>query len=104
MLACKKCESRDTFTCRAKELADKTSNPAVVGATCGFVADPVSLALIVGAVRAVAEAARAAFEWLTQRERTNSVVVVCKGCGYWERVTAEPTAAADPALKAGRGS
>lgn len=88
MLACKKCASRDTFTCRAKELADKTNNPAVISAACGICPDPVSVALLVGAAKAIADAARAAFDWLAQREQANPVIVVCKACGYWERVTA----------------
>jgi hypothetical protein len=88
MLACKKCKARDTFTYRAKELAEKTNNPAVIGAPSGICNDPMSVALLVRAARAILEAARAVFNCLVQRERANPVVV-CKGCGYWERVSAE---------------
>ena len=83
-LACNKCGSREAFACNAKDLADKTGDASFMTARAGLVADPVSVLALVGAVVA---AAKAVFEYLGWRERNNPTVVVCRACGYWERVT-----------------
>ncbi len=83
-LACKKCNSRDTFVCGAKDLSAKTGNQVFVsGATCGIVADPVLIFTLLGVL---AKAATALLDYLGTRAKNNPPVFVCKACGWWERI------------------
>jgi hypothetical protein len=44
--------------------------------------------MIIGAIEALAHAAKALFGYLKSREDNNPPVVVCKSCGYWEKIAA----------------
>jgi hypothetical protein len=84
-LACKKCSSCDTVVCRAKQLADRTGDRSFVITTAGVVSPDILLAILSGILAAI----RAASEYLGSREKNNPPVIVCKGCGYWERMTTD---------------
>jgi len=92
-LMCKKCRSRDTFVCGARDLTAKTGNPVFASAVCGFVADPIAIFALLGALVAAARAVIAFLEARERnneaRERNNPPVLVCKACGYWERITGD---------------
>jgi DNA-directed RNA polymerase subunit RPC12/RpoP len=81
-LACKKCGSRNTFVCGARELAAKTGDQEFMTAAFGIVAPNLLLTLF----DALMKAGKHFFEYLGLREKNNSPVVVCKACGHWERV------------------
>lgn len=74
-LKCNNCGSRNTQTTTAKKLAETTGNSNITNAASGFV----SPKEIVGLLKAL-------FEWLSGKEKNSRSVVVCKDCGYWERV------------------
>jgi hypothetical protein len=84
-LACKKCGSRDTVACRARDLVRKTGDRSFFTASCGYVLDPT---VVFGLLRALAEAARACFDYLGWREKNNPPLVVYRACGFWERLSA----------------
>jgi hypothetical protein len=92
-LMCKECRSRDTFVCGARDLTSKTGNPLFASAVCGFAVNPIAIFTLLGPLAA---AARAVMAFLEARERNNEAretnnppVLVCKACGYWERITGD---------------
>ncbi|MCF5910917.1 hypothetical protein K3H35_19275 [Aeromonas veronii] len=81
-VACNKCGSRNTEVVKAKDLAEASGDSRILTATAGAVSPEV----VIGLLAAIAAAAKAIFEWLTESEKNEKKVVVCKDCGYWERV------------------
>ena len=81
-LACNKCGGRNTEVVEAKDLAKASGDSRVLTAPVGVVSPEV----VAGLVAAIAAAVKAIFEWLTESEKNKKNVVVCKDCGYWERV------------------
>jgi hypothetical protein len=82
-LACKKCGSRETFICGARDLAAKTSDQSFVTCTSGAIIPRLLLPLLGSPLAA----GKALFEYLGCREKNNPPVIVCKACGSWERVS-----------------
>ena len=81
-LKCKGCGSRDTEVVSARELSDKTGDANIMTAAAGAL-NPV---LVVEAINAIFKALGKLFGWLEKKEKGNRKVVVCKDCGYWEKV------------------
>lgn len=78
-LKCKDCGSRNTKIVEKKDLKDaaKQVGASVSGAS-GYI-DP-------DQIRAVLKVIAAIFEWLTSREDGKKPVLVCKDCGYYEKI------------------
>ena len=79
-LQCHKCESRNTEVVNADELSDKTENaeePNHVLYNRRF--NPV---LPIGPLGPLGML----FGLLTDKEKKKRKIVVCKDCGYWEKV------------------
>ncbi|MDP1615520.1 MAG: hypothetical protein Q8L68_06960 [Methylococcales bacterium] len=79
---CNKCGSRNTATVNARDMADKTGDSSFITAASGTV-NPI---LIVETLKVIFEFLGKLFGWLEEKEKNNRSVVVCKDCGYWERV------------------
>lgn len=81
-LQCKKCGSRNTSTVKAKEMADRTGDSSFNTAASGMI-NPV---LVIATLKAIIDMIGNVFNWLTEKEKNDASVVVCKDCGYWERI------------------
>ena len=77
-LQCHKCSSRNTEVVKAKELAEKTGDTAVLTMGSGVVG--------IELLGKLFEALGALFGWMKEKEAGGRSVVVCKDCGYWEKV------------------
>ena len=83
-LQCRKCGSRNTEIVSAKKLSDKIGNKSLMTANAGFlVVDPV---IIAEALKAIFQVLGKLFDYLKEKEKNKRKVVICKDCGYWERV------------------
>jgi hypothetical protein len=69
-------------TVKARDMAEKTGDGSFMTASSGMV----SPILIVEALKAIFEFLGKLFGWLEEAEKNDRSVVVCKDCGYWERV------------------
>lgn len=81
-MMCKKCNSKNTDVVSAKKLAEKTNDNQFLTATAGVA----STTLIIGAVKSIFEALGKLFGWMEEKEKNDRNVIVCKDCGYWERI------------------
>lgn len=81
-LKCKGCGSRETEVVSARELSEKTGDASVMTAAAGAI-NPV---IVIEAINSVFKALGKLFGFLEEKEKGNKQVVVCKDCGYWERV------------------
>ena len=79
---CNKCGSRNTATVKAKGMAEKTGDSSFMTAASGMI----SPALVGEVLKAIFEFLGKLFGWLEEKEKNDRSVVVCKDCGYWERV------------------
>ena len=83
-LQCRKCGSRNTEIVSAKKLSDKIGNKSLMTANAGFlVVDPV---IIAEALKAIFQVLGKLFDYLKEKEKNKRKIVICKDCGYWERV------------------
>ncbi|MBL0668369.1 hypothetical protein JD488_16950 [Aeromonas jandaei] len=81
-LKCKECGGRNTEEVSAKELSKKTGDASLLSAGAGTI-NPV---VVVEAISAIFKALGKLFGWLGEKEKGNRQVLVCKDCGYWEKV------------------
>lgn len=79
---CNKCGSRNTSIVKARDMAEKTGDRSFINATSGIV-NPI---LIGEALKVIFEFFGKLFGWLEEKEKNDKNVVVCKDCGYWEKV------------------
>jgi predicted nucleic-acid-binding Zn-ribbon protein len=83
-LQCHKCESRNTEIVSAKELSEKTGDISLMSA--GAMAGVINPVLVVSALKSIFEALGKLFGYLEEKEKNNRKVIVCKDCGYWEKI------------------
>ncbi len=81
-LKCKDCGSLDTEVMKAKELSDASGDNSVLTSLCGTI-NPI---FIIKALEAAFKAIGKIFSWMEEKEKGNQSVIVCKKCGYWERI------------------
>ena len=77
-LKCPKCGSRNTVTETAGNIAKVTRDDRFLTSTSGYIS-PELLKEIIRAIQRL-------FGFLKQRERNNAPVLICKDCGYYERI------------------
>ena len=81
-LKCKECGSRDTKVISARELSAITNDTSVLTTSSG----KIDIIFFVEAIKYISQALGRLFEWLKEKEKNDSRVVVCKDCGYWEKI------------------
>jgi hypothetical protein len=81
-IQCNKCGSRNTTVVKAKDLADKTGDKSIMTAASGTVSTAILAELLELLLKVIGKI----FGWLEEKEKNDRKVVVCKECGYWERV------------------
>jgi len=82
-LQCHKCESKNTEIVSAEELSNETGDKTPLsGAAMGAI-DPTLVAV---ALKSIFQALGKLFGFLEEKEKNKRKVVVCKDCGYWEKV------------------
>ncbi len=84
-LKCKNCGSRNTTVVSAKELSDRTGDSSLDSLQVGFIPKE-SIGSIIAAITAIAVAVGKFFSFSKEKEKSNRKVVLCKNCGYWEKV------------------
>jgi hypothetical protein len=63
---------------KAKALAEASGDSSVMTCTSGMI-NAKTIETILALITAV-------FEWLTESQKNEKKVIVCKDCGYWERI------------------
>ena len=81
-LQCHKCESQNTEVISAEELSNKTGDMIPMSATAGMI----SPILVAEAIKSIFQAFGKLFGFLEEKEKNKRKVVVCKNCGYWEKI------------------
>ena len=82
-LQCHKCESQNTEVVSAEELSNKTGDMTLMSfATVGII-NPI---LVVEALKSIFLALEKLFGFLEEKEKNKRKVIVCKDCGYWEKI------------------
>ena len=81
-LKCRDCGSRNTDVVSAKELSENTGDESIMISKVGAI-DPM---IVAAAIRAIFLALEKLSGYLKEKEKGNRKVVVCKDCGYWEKV------------------
>jgi len=95
-MECKKCGSTKVIVIKESELEEKMGSAnfkkTFSGSSNGVIS-PADAKLVLVALRAIAGAVRAFFEWLTEKEKRKSEndkndkkIDFCIDCHYWERV------------------
>lgn len=81
-LKCPKCGSRNTVTETAGKIAALTHDDRFLTTS----ADYISPEQLVELLKDIIKAIKRIFGFLEQRKRNNAPVLVCKSCGYYERI------------------
>lgn len=81
-LKCPKCGSRNTVTETAGKIAELTRDDRFLTTSSGYI----SLDQLAELLKDIIRAIKRLFGFLEQRERNNAPVLVCKSCGYYERI------------------
>jgi predicted nucleic-acid-binding Zn-ribbon protein len=82
-LQCHKCGSQNTEVVSAEELSNKTGDMTPMSAATVGMIDPI---LVGEAIKSIFQALRKLFDFLEEKEKNKRKVVVCKDCGYWEKI------------------
>lgn len=77
-----KCGSRNTVIVKARDMSEKTGDSNFTSAASGVI----NPALVGEVLKAIFEFLGKLFGWLGEKVKNDRNVVVCKDCGYWERV------------------
>ena len=78
-LKCPKCGCRNTVT---ETIAKVTRDDRFLTLTSGYISPEQLPELLKEIIRAI----QRLFRFLEQRERNNAPVLICKDCGYYERI------------------
>ncbi len=81
-LKCPKCGSRNTVTETAGNIAKVTRDARFLTSASGYISPEQLPELLKEIIRAI----QRLFGFLKQRERNNAPVLICKDCGYYERI------------------
>lgn len=81
-LKCPKCGSRNTVTETAGKIAALTHDDRFLTTSAGYISPEQLVELLKDIIKAI----KRIFGFLEQRERNNAPVLVCKSCGYYERI------------------
>lgn len=81
-LKCPKCGSRNTVTETAGKIAEVTRDDRFLTSTSGYISPEQLPELLKEIIRSI----QRLFRFLEQRERNNAPVLICKDCGYYERI------------------
>ncbi|HFU75266.1 MAG TPA: hypothetical protein ENK88_03505 [Campylobacterales bacterium] len=82
-LQCHKCGKRNTEIVSAEELSNKTGATILLSNSVnGFIAPEV----LVGVLGNIAKLAEKILEIIIERKKNKRKVIICKDCGFWERV------------------
>lgn len=81
-LTCPKCGSRHTVTENAGRIAEVVRDDRFLSSASGYISPDQLSELLKEIIRAI----KRFFGFLEQRERNNAPVLVCKSCGYYERI------------------
>ncbi|HFK6835503.1 TPA: hypothetical protein ACGZCP_004756, partial [Citrobacter freundii] len=74
--------SRNTVTETAGKIAEVTRDDRFLTSTSGYISPEQLPELLKEIIRAI----QRLFRFLEQRERNNAPVLICKDCGYYERI------------------
>lgn len=81
-LKCPKCDSRNTVTETAGKIAELTRDDRFLTTPAGYISPDQMAELLKDIIRAI----KRLFGFMERRERNNAPVLVCKSCGYYERI------------------
>lgn len=81
-LKCPKCGSRNTVTETAGKIAVLTHDDRFLTTSAGYISPGQLSELLKDIIRAI----KRLFGFMEQRERNNAPVLICKSCGYYQRI------------------
>lgn len=81
-LKCPKCGGRNTVTETAGKIAELTRYDRFLTTSAGYISPEQLSELLKNIITAI----KRFFGFLEQRERNNASVLICKSCGYYERI------------------
>jgi predicted nucleic-acid-binding Zn-ribbon protein len=82
-LQCHKCGSQNTEVISAEELSNKTGDMRPISSATAGIIDPM---LVIKAIKSMFQALEKLFGFLEEKEKNKRKVIVCKDCGYWEKI------------------
>lgn len=80
-LTCPKCKSRNTEIKMVKDMVEKTGDKSFISNKSG-VTKVSNGEILVVTLRVIINL----LKWLTVKEENNKKLLICKDCGYWEKL------------------